>query len=120
MQTHVTMSGEVLDLSGLSNEQRAYYGRCIAAYRAGTPRADFIRLVTGPENPLLRETGGWITEAVWRHPLYRAVRDIENRLGVAEGDLQPDPGDNPTRDPLTDGAPLTPRQPHARAVRSRE
>lgn len=89
----------MLDLSGLSAEERAFFYRCVAAYRAGAAWAAFMNLVRGMENPLLRATGGVTTQAVYAHPLYRAVRDLEDRLGIQQGFLT---WDAPLVDPLQD------------------
>ena len=99
MSTYSTIDGRVLDLSALSDEQRRYFDRCVAAYREGMTWADFTNiLVSGAENPLLRGTSGWITRAVWEHPLFQAVHDLGDRLGIAQGMLAPE-GD-PESDPL--------------------
>src|SRR5438093_2893411 len=59
-------------------------------------------MVEGDENPLVRATGGWVTRTVWQHPLWQAVRDMEDRLGVQQGELAAEPGDDPARDPVAD------------------
>ena len=102
MTTYTTLDGKVLDLGGLDDEQRAYFHRCYAEYGAGLPWEDFIELAGGRANPLVRDTHGRITTAVWQHPLYRAVRDLESRLGIRQGKIAPSPGDDVDRDPLQD------------------
>jgi len=97
--TYTTIEGVVLDLTGLSDEERAFFDCCVAAYRAGTAWATFMNMVRGMENPLLRATGGVITKAVYEHPLYRAARDLEDRLGIQQGFLR---WDSPLVDPLQD------------------
>lgn len=97
--TYTTIEGVVHDLSGLSEEELAYFDRCVAAYRAGVAWPTFMDLVRGMENPLLRPTGGVITQAVYAHPLYRALRDMEDRLGIQQGFLK---WDAPLVDPLQD------------------
>lgn len=92
---YVKMDGDVLDLTHLSAEEQAHLERCFAAYRAGTPWPTFMGLVRTPENPLLRETGGRITRTVWDHPLFQALRDLEDRLGIKQGYLRPGPDDDP-------------------------
>jgi hypothetical protein len=64
--------------------------------------AAFVDLVAGPQNPVVRAAGGRVTRAVWDHPLYRAVRDLEDRYGIAHGELAPTPGYNLDRDPIAD------------------
>lgn len=100
MRAYTTVGGLILDLSGLSDDERAYFDRSYAAYQAGTDAGTFNNTyVAGPQNPLLRETDGWITPAVWDHPLYQAVHDLGARLGIAQGQLAPE--GQPERDPLT-------------------
>jgi hypothetical protein len=98
--TYTMLDGRALDLSGLTEEERAYLARCYAAYRAGMAWEQFGYLAVGPEHPLLRETGGVVTPGVWAHPLYQAVRDLEDRLGIQQGELDPDPGSDVAREPL--------------------
>jgi hypothetical protein len=102
MLTYTTLDGRVLDLSNLSEPERAYFDHCYTAYHAGMRWDEFVPLAGGAANPLVRATGGRITEAVWTHPLYRAVRDLEARLGVRQGEIAPSPGDDVERDPIED------------------
>ena len=106
MLTYTTLDGQVLDLSDLTDEERAYLERCRAAFRREPTRLaweDFTnRFLMGAGNPLLRETGGWVTRAITRCPLYQAVHDLSDRLGIEQGDLEPGSGDNSERDPFAD------------------
>jgi hypothetical protein len=106
MLTYRTLDGAVLDLSELSEAEQAFFRHCEAAYRDGTPWGEFLALVGGQENPLLRPTGGWVTPAVWKHPLYRAVRDLGDRLGIQQGELAPGPRHAVDRDPFGGARPL--------------
>src|SRR5215207_5749923 len=101
MQTYLTLDGRVLDLSGLDEEQRQFLDRCMAAYRANVPVLEVNRLVEGLENPLLPPTGGWVTRAVWLHPLFQAVSDIEGRLSIRQGAPR-EPDDTYDCDPFAD------------------
>ena len=100
MDTYTLVSGVVLDLSGLTAEEREFLSRCYTAYRAGMDWSDFTLLAEGSSNPLVRDAGGWITPAVQAHPLYRAVRDLEDRLGILQQALEPEAGDDVRQDPL--------------------
>lgn len=101
--TYQTLESDVLDLSGLTAEERAFFGRCYAAYREGMLEwGAFTNLIAGHENPLVRSTGGWITRAVAETPLYRAVRDLEDRVGLRDGKLTPEPEYDLDRDPIAD------------------
>jgi hypothetical protein len=58
--------------------------------------------VASTDNPLLRATGGRVTDAVWHHPLYRAMRDLGDRLGIQQGTIAAEPGDDVSQDPFAD------------------
>lgn len=97
------LKGEVVDLTGLTEEQRAFFDYCYRAYRTGMAWGPFTNLVSGTANPMVLELGrGRINDAMWHHPLFQAVRDLEDRVGIKQGDLEPDPGTDPETDPLGD------------------
>ena len=73
VMTYTTLDGRVLDLSGLTGEERAFLDRCAAAYRDGVTWVTLSRLVEGAENPLVRAEGGRITRSAWDHPLFQAI-----------------------------------------------
>ncbi len=102
MDTYTTLDDTILDLTALTGEERAYFDHCYAAYRTGVTWSALSDLIAGEGNPLVRRAGGRITRAVWEHPLYQALRDLEDRLGIQQGCVQPEPGDDPARDPLAD------------------
>ncbi|HEY7064708.1 MAG TPA: hypothetical protein VII06_24760 [Chloroflexota bacterium] len=64
----------------------------------------FANWVDGPDNPLLQPTDGLITRAVLDHPLYAALNDLADRLGIRQGKFKPALGDTADRDPLADVA----------------
>jgi hypothetical protein len=101
METYRTLDGEVLDLSRLDAAERAFFARCYAAWREGIDWTTLARLVEGDENPLLRATAGVITRQVYRHPLFQAVHDLEHRLGITQGKIAPEPGDDANADPVS-------------------
>ena len=101
MTTYTTLDGRVLDLTALTGEERAHLDAAYDAYCAGMALATFdASYMSGGANPLLRTTGGWVTRAAWEHPLYQAVHDLGDRLGIAQGELAPE-GDW-ERDPFAD------------------
>lgn len=102
MDRYVTLDGAVLDLSGLSDGERAYLDRCVTAYRERIGWEQFRYLTLTAENPLIQQADGQVTPTVWAHPLYRAVRDLETRLGIEQRFVGPDPGDEPGREPFTE------------------
>lgn len=102
METYNTLTGRVLDLMNLDHEKEAYFRRCYEAYRVNMRWGEFGNLVAGEENPLVRAAGGWVTRVVYDHPLFQAVRDLEDRLGLRQGELAPEPGLDTEREPLVD------------------
>ena len=101
--THTTLEGRVLDLCDLTPEERAFYRRCKALFGDEQTAWDKIgNLVTGSENPLVRATGGRVTDAVWSQALFQAVTDLEERVAIRTGDMEPDPEDELGADPFTD------------------
>lgn len=101
---YTTLKGERIDLACLSDTEQAFFWRCYAAYRANMPWGQFANLAERSENPVIAATDGWITSAVHAHPLYKAVRDLEDRLGLKQGKLAPDPGTDVTQEPLAEEA----------------
>ncbi|BDG60945.1 helix-turn-helix domain-containing protein [Caldinitratiruptor microaerophilus] len=101
VDTYTTLTGAVIDLGNLTPEQRQFFVRCLEAYRQEISWPDFINLVRGRENPLLRETGA-ITKEVTEHPLYKVLSDLEERLGVRQGWTRPQGGADVHRDPTED------------------
>ncbi len=103
--TYTTVDRRTISLAGLAEGEAAFFRRCYEAYQAGRTSEDFTRfvnLVSGGENPLVAAAGGRITRSVWNHPLFQAVRDLEDRLGVRVGRLEATPGEDFERDPLED------------------
>lgn len=107
MLTYETLDHVVLNLSQLSKAELAFFRQRYSAYEA--LRADpspvrfieFTNQIHGPGNPVLAP-GARITAAVMAHPLYQALRDLEDRAGIATGELAPEPGDDIDADPLAD------------------
>jgi hypothetical protein len=103
MLTYTTLDNNVLDLTGLTPDERAYFDSCVAAYRAGADFAEFSNYwLNGEGSPLIRATGGWVTRAVWDNPLFQAVDDLADRLGLAQDHIGMEPGLDLSRDPLAD------------------
>ncbi|BDG61953.1 hypothetical protein [Caldinitratiruptor microaerophilus] len=101
MLTYRTCDGRVLDLSCLTEEERQHFERAYQAYRNGMAAPSFSNeMVHGMANPLVGRAGGWVTREVYRHPLFQALRDLEDRLGLAQGYLEPAGED--LSDPLED------------------
>jgi hypothetical protein len=101
MLTYTTLDGEVLDVQRLGQAEERFFERCLALYRDRGDWVTLANLVAGDENPLVAP-GHRITRAVMDHPLWRAVRDLEDRLGIIHGEVGSEPGDMPDRDPVID------------------
>jgi len=101
-RTYTTLDGEVLDLGGLTPAEEAFLDVALAKYRDRVPYAQFAAFVYSTANPLLETTGGRVTPEVYRHPLFRALRDLEDRLGILQGEIGAAPGDLPDVDPVAD------------------
>lgn len=88
MDTYTTINGDVLDLRGITDAERAFLDRLTALYRAGKLSwGKFSNLVMGPDNPTLDQ--GRVTQATWDNPMYQAARDLEHRVGLRSGSLNP-------------------------------
>src|SRR4051812_24100628 len=49
--TYLTLYGDVLDLTGLNDEEWAFFDRCIQAFRNGMPRPEYSALLYSVDNP---------------------------------------------------------------------
>lgn len=100
IKTYTRSDGKVLDLSGLAENELAYFERALAAYRTAVPWFEFCQFTQSAENPALER--GRATIRSIEHPLFLAILDMEGRLGVKQGYLRPAPGHAIERDPLAD------------------
>ncbi len=94
LTTYVTYDGKVLDLSGLTAEQKLHleHAHRLAMEAIASEDGqnvvswmDFNDLVNSEKNPLLRETQGFVTRELWEHPLYQALYDLDVRVGMKQG-----------------------------------
>lgn len=99
MRTYTEMNGQVLELSGLSRAESAYFEQALTAFRARVPWSDFCKITQAAENPALE--AGRVTNRSIESPLFLAILDMECRLGVEQGFLRPSPGASDS-DPLAD------------------
>ncbi|MCX6022789.1 MAG: hypothetical protein NTZ05_13895 [Chloroflexi bacterium] len=103
MLSYTTIDRKVLDLSDLSEGERSFFERCVKHYRSDSSYAIFVNaLMNSSENPLIHATGGWITRAVNDHPLYQAVNDLSERLGIRQRLLGANGNEDLVTDPLAD------------------
>ncbi|SMO92773.1 helix-turn-helix domain-containing protein [Melghirimyces algeriensis] len=89
---HVTLDGNVIDLHQLTDTEFAFYTECLSAYKTNMPRADYLRLIQTPDNPLMKGSRV-VTREIANTPLYQVVEDIEYRLAIAQGKASPSHGD---------------------------
>lgn len=88
--TYRTLEGKTLDLEQLTAAEEAFFELCYAAYeREWLGWAQFTNLVWSRVNPVVSEDG-MVDAAAASHPLFLAVRDLEDRLGIREGGLAPE------------------------------
>lgn len=90
-------SGEVLDLSAMTDKQRAFFDRAERMLSRGAPWSDFQNYYLQAKSAIWFNGGDpraerLPTTQVTRSPLYRAVQDMGLRLGVAQGYLRWDDG----------------------------
>jgi hypothetical protein len=85
MQSYITLDGRVLDLSGLTEPEQAFLAAIRAAYERDDDWLEVTNRVTSAENPVLTATAGRITRAAWERPLFQAVQDLADRVGVRQG-----------------------------------
>lgn len=99
MMTYTMLDGSVIDLSELAKSEREFLAECLNAYRSDVSFPDFVNLVYRPGSPVFKG-GRWVTKEIMATPLFKAVRDLEDRLGIRQGWVGPDPGDRPEIEPL--------------------
>jgi hypothetical protein len=99
VRTYSTLDGLVVDLDALETAEQAFIERALAHYRAGANWFDLTNLIFSPANPLLAPGH---QRGYWEAPAMVVLRDIDARLGIAQGYMRPDDGDEVDRDPLED------------------
>ena len=98
--TYTTASGKTYDLTHLTAEEEAYLDRAVAAYTRNIAWAEFCQITFSAENPAL--VNGRLTRDRVDHPLFRAILDLEGRLGIRQGKLGAGSGSDLARDPFGD------------------
>jgi hypothetical protein len=86
MLTYTTLDGDTLDLSGLSEAESRFLETLRSAFQANAAWESFNRLVHSSENPVL-EPGTRVSRRVAENPLFRAAQDMEDRLGIRQGEV---------------------------------
>ena len=102
MATYTTLDKDVLDLERLTAPERTFLDRCLQMWRSRTTFEAFESFAYGPQNPVL-DAPRRISRDVAAHPLYRAVHDLADRLGVLHGVYAPATEDErPAEDPINE------------------
>jgi len=86
---HVTRKEEVIDLLSFTDEEFAFYNKCLAAYETNMPYGEYIKLVQNPGNPVMKGSYS-ITKEIYNSPLFRALWDLGRRLAMRQGIMAPD------------------------------
>lgn len=100
--TYTTLDGDVVDLMSLNADETGLLDAAVDAFETSMAWEAFGNEFLGPKSAVLRRTGGRVTQAVWDSPMFKVLRDIEDRLGIAQGIIAADGGEAGAPDPLTD------------------
>lgn len=79
------LSGETIDLTGITAEARAYLDELGADIAAGLPYFDLELGVKGPRAFTTKNSGGFVTKDVLADPVYRVANDLVTRVGIQQG-----------------------------------
>jgi hypothetical protein len=79
------LNGDIVDLSGIGPEARAYLDELERDAAAGRSWAELVTRAKGPGAYPTRRTGGTLTTEVLADPVYRVAADIATRVGIAQG-----------------------------------
>lgn len=102
MMIYHTLSGRILTWNDpLDPPIQAFWETMVAAYQTQAEFLTTFNRIYGPTNPLLASTQGRITQASLDQPVFRALMDLTDRLGIAQGHIGSD-GTEDLRDPLSD------------------
>jgi excisionase family DNA binding protein len=84
MRKYKLLSGEVVQLTGLSGREQAFLKNLQQMAKSDITFFEIERVAIGPGSPALQ---GWsrVTPEIVNSALYQAARDITTRAGIAEG-----------------------------------
>jgi hypothetical protein len=94
LRTWKTHEGEDLELD-LTAPELELFEEALSLYQVGAPMADISNLYLDGSCVLYRGRTG---PEVVKHPLYRAIKDMAKRQGIADGILGDIPGTRPALD----------------------
>lgn len=86
MQIHVQLNGEIVDLLGLTEDEFAFYEKCLSAYRESMKYAEYLKVIQDPTNPLMKGQT-MMTKEIHYSPLGRVLWDLAYRLGIKQGEM---------------------------------
>jgi excisionase family DNA binding protein len=89
---HTLLNADVVDLSGLPPEDTAYLLDLMQRAMADQDYFDLERSVCGPGAYPLKGSPR-VTREVHASPLFLVAEDVVDRVGIRQGVLAPDPGD---------------------------
>jgi len=90
--TYRMLDGNTVDLSRLTDRETAFFQLCYTAYERRFDWAGFSNIVFSRANPLVNGDG-MITADTMTHPMFQPLRDLEDRIGIRDGDLLADDDD---------------------------
>lgn len=100
--TYFTIYGDALCWEDpLDAPLQAFWEKMVAAWRANVDYVAVFNTMNSVENPLLASTGGRITQTVLDQPVFLAMQDLTDRLGLAQKMLR-STGREDNRDPFED------------------
>lgn len=89
---YTLLNGDVVDISGLPSEDTAFLLDLMQRAMADQDYFDLERSVCGPSAYPLKGSPR-VTREVHASPLFRVAEDVVDRVGIRQGVLAPDPGD---------------------------
>jgi excisionase family DNA binding protein len=89
---YTLLNGDVVDISGLPSEDTAFLLDLMQRAMGDQDYFDLERSVCGPSAYPLKGSPR-VTREVHASPLFRVAEDVVDRVGIRQGVLAPDPGD---------------------------
>ena len=83
---YVTLMGEKIDISGLTEEEKYFLGMMVKAFNTGESYPNFVNRIHIPGSPTLCGQA-WVDDKVVSSSLYQVCQDLADRLGIAQGFL---------------------------------
>lgn len=100
MRSYRTLEGATHDLDTLTPEETTCLSELLLAYAQNCRYWDFFMLVVRPGGQVLKGKPMVTAEAAGT-TLFKIAEDLRYRLGIRQGEVGPDPGDDPNTEPLS-------------------